>query len=324
MNGQPPPTGEIPEDSRALYRLLLRTTPASTKDLAVSLGWPDTRVEASLLILRDLGLVAVDEGGGIRVGDPRMSIGRLLDRAEQDLEARRRHVSGLRESLESYELDFRRSMQLTGQRLPPFEEVTPMTAPQMVQMVARTSPGPVCQVTPRVHTGPEHDPSVIRRRQESMQAGQQVRTIFRLDVLTDPAWRGWVESRAADGEQQRFAEDIDLQFAVFGNSVVLVEESAEPDTYSLLIRVPVVVEAFTALFEEYWRRGEPAPRADLPTQTRRLLELLAMGYKDEAIARHLGVGLRTVRRRVADLVETHGVQTRYQLGLEVGRRGLLD
>jgi len=157
-----------------------------------------------------------------------------------------------------------------------------------------------------------------------MQAGQEVRTIFRLDVLTDPAWRGWVESRAADGEQQRFAEDIDLQFAVFGNSVVLCEESAEPDTYSLLIRVPVVVEAFTALFEEYWRRGEPAPRADLSTQNRRLLELLAMGLKDEAIARHLGVGLRTVRRRVADLVETHGVQTRFQLGLEVGRRGLLD
>lgn len=298
--------------------------PTSVEALASSLNWPTSLVLANLRILRELDLVGGDDGGAIRVDDPRMGIGRLLDRAEHDLEEQRRRVSGLRESLESYELDFRRSMQLTGQRLPPFEEVTPATAPEIVQMVARTSPGPVAQVTSRVHTGPEHDPSVIRSRQESMQAGREVRTVFRLDVLTDPAWRGWVASRALDGEQQRFADDIDLQFAIFGSSVVLIEESAQPDAYSLLIRVPVVVEAFSALFEEYWRRGEPAPRADLSAQTRRLLELLAMGFKDEAIARHLGVGLRTVRRRVADLVETHAVQTRFQLGLEIGRRGLLD
>jgi DNA-binding NarL/FixJ family response regulator len=50
----------------------------------------------------------------------------------------------------------------------------------------------------------------------------------------------------------------------------------------------------------------------------RLLELLALGIKDEAIARLLGLGLRTVRRRIAGLMALHGVDTRYQLGLAIG------
>ncbi|MGI8946480.1 MAG: helix-turn-helix transcriptional regulator [Ornithinimicrobium sp.] len=251
-------------------------------------------------------------------------IGGLLDLAEAELGEQHRRVVQLRGSLESYEQDRAAGTPDHPARLPPFEEVTPTTASEIVQMAARTSPGDVRQVTARVQTGPEHDPSVIRARREGIHAGRAVHTVFRLDVLTDPAWRDWVHARAADGERQRFVEDIDLQFVVFGSSVVLVEEGPEPDADSLLIRVPIVVQAFTALFEEYWRRGELALQADLSAQTRGLVELLAMGFKDEAIARHLGVGLRTVRRRVADLVDGYGVRTRFQLGLEIGRRGQHD
>lgn len=248
----------------------------------------------------------------------------LLDRAEAELGDQRRRAARLRESLAGHERDLVAASAQGGPRLAPFEEVTPASASRIVQMVARTSPGDVRQVTARVQTGSEHDPSVIRARRESMEAGRGVRTVFRLDVLTDPTWRGWVEARASDGERQRFVEDIDLQFVVFGTSIVLVEGGSEPDAYALLIRVPVVVEAFASLFEEYWRRGELARRAGLSEQTRRLVELLAMGLKDEAIARHLGVGLRTVRRRVAELVDAYGVQTRFQLGLEIGRRAPLE
>jgi DNA-binding NarL/FixJ family response regulator len=42
--------------------------------------------------------------------------------------------------------------------------------------------------------------------------------------------------------------------------------------------------------------------------------------KDEAIARYLGVSLRTVRRRVARLMAVNGVDTRFQLGWVLARR----
>jgi DNA-binding NarL/FixJ family response regulator len=52
----------------------------------------------------------------------------------------------------------------------------------------------------------------------------------------------------------------------------------------------------------------------------KLVELLELGLKDEAIARYLGVSLRTVRRRVAHLMAVNGVDTRFQLGWALARR----
>jgi DNA-binding NarL/FixJ family response regulator len=54
-----------------------------------------------------------------------------------------------------------------------------------------------------------------------------------------------------------------------------------------------------------------------------VLELLQLGMKDETIARQLGVSLRTVRRRIAALMDDLGVDTRFQAGLEAARRGLI-
>ena len=54
---------------------------------------------------------------------------------------------------------------------------------------------------------------------------------------------------------------------------------------------------------------------------RLLLEQLARGAKDEQIARTLGLSLRTVRRRVADLMDDLGAGSRFQAGVEAVRRG---
>jgi DNA-binding NarL/FixJ family response regulator len=59
-----------------------------------------------------------------------------------------------------------------------------------------------------------------------------------------------------------------------------------------------------------------------PDLRRFLLQELAAGAKDEQIARTLGLSLRTVRRRVADLIEL-GVDNRFQAGVEAVRRGWL-
>ncbi|MEH1126371.1 helix-turn-helix domain-containing protein [Micromonospora sp. CPCC 206061] len=52
-----------------------------------------------------------------------------------------------------------------------------------------------------------------------------------------------------------------------------------------------------------------------------LLGLLAAGLTDEAIARTLGVSLRTIQRRIHDLLLELGVTTRFQAGLAARERG---
>ncbi|ARP73350.1 hypothetical protein LK07_30190 [Streptomyces pluripotens] len=54
--------------------------------------------------------------------------------------------------------------------------------------------------------------------------------------------------------------------------------------------------------------GAPAAQRNggLPPQEHELVRLLASGAKDDAIARALGIGLRTERRMVAELIERIG------------------
>ncbi|XVS61524.1 hypothetical protein ACQPYE_24875 [Actinosynnema sp. CA-299493] len=55
--------------------------------------------------------------------------------------------------------------------------------------------------------------------------------------------------------------------------------------------------------------------------TRRLLLLMRTGAIDEAIARELGVSLRTLHRRITRLQNLLGVRSRFQLGVIACERG---
>jgi DNA-binding NarL/FixJ family response regulator len=54
-----------------------------------------------------------------------------------------------------------------------------------------------------------------------------------------------------------------------------------------------------------------------------LLDLLRQGLKDRAIARALGIGERTVQRRLSRLMATLGAKTRFQAAINAVRRGWL-
>lgn len=53
----------------------------------------------------------------------------------------------------------------------------------------------------------------------------------------------------------------------------------------------------------------------------KLLTLLATYPSDDPIARHLGVSVRTVRRRIARIMELLGVQNRFAAGVAAAQLG---
>lgn len=312
-------------DAVVLYRRVLRSPAAPLGVHADGLGWTVRHAEQVFGSLEQLGLARENAKGAVRVDDPRVTVGRLLDSQEAELDARRQELLELRESLAALEHDYRHGLQLAGPQVPMLQRVSPAEAGSVVEQLFRTSTGAVLQVAGALDTGPAHEEAVRRRREEGMAEGRPTRSVFPLSVLDDPRWWGYAEGRAQAGERQRYLPDdqITVEFGVFGRSGVLVAEGGPGDDL-LLLRPRRVVDAFVTLFEELWRRAEPVPDGDAEARDVRLLELLALGFKDEAIARQLGVGLRTVRRRVAALMDEHGVDTRFQLGLALGRRGLLD
>ena len=72
-------------------------------------------------------------------------------------------------------------------------------------------------------------------------------------------------------------------------------------------------------------RPLPEPGADtgLTASEQELLRLLGKGLTDEAAAKRLGVSLRTVKRRMEDLMRRLEAGSRFEAGLKAGQRGWL-
>lgn len=317
---------QLTAQTQVLYRHVLRRGPATIEEHAGDLGWTLTKATRHLAELEHLRLIHLDEESVITADDPRQTLGRLLDDEEADLTERRQGLIDVRLSIETYETDFRQGMQQSGPPAPPWERIPAAEVPAVIERLIRASDGPLLQVSSTLARGPGHLESVKRLRGQVMATGRQQRSVFPLSVLADTDWRRLAEARAGAGERQRYLEDVPLDFLVFGDSGVLLSDDEEPVVRApdmLLVRAPNMQRMFGALFEELWRRADPVHDGGAAEADLRLLELLALGFKDEAIARHLGLGLRTVRRRVSAMMDEHGADTRFQLGLAVARRGLL-
>jgi DNA-binding CsgD family transcriptional regulator len=135
-----------------------------------------------------------------------------------------------------------------------------------------------------------------------------------------------LRARMDEGEEVRVIDAMPTRlFVIGGTHAVLPEPLGFADEPRLLVRQGALVEALTLLFELYWERSSAVPDTARHRIDERafLVRQLASGAKDEQIARTLGLSLRTVRRRVADLMIQLGVDTRFQAGAEAVRRGWL-
>ncbi|MEO7069328.1 MAG: hypothetical protein ABI131_02430 [Nostocoides sp.] len=195
-----------------------------------------------------------------------------------------------------------------------------------VERLMELSGGPFHSVTLTVEEGPGVDDVIYRATQQQMAADMVQQTLYSTQVAESASGRRWMAMYAKIGEEQRISIHPPTEFGVFG-SYAVIATAVWGDVHSgyVLIRNPMLVAAFGALFDAAYAVGLPVDRpGDDSGAEIQLLELLALGMKDEAIARYLGWGLRTVRRRIARQMDVHGVDTRYQLGAAVTAAGLID
>jgi DNA-binding CsgD family transcriptional regulator len=154
-------------------------------------------------------------------------------------------------------------------------------------------------------------------------SGRRSRAIYPVRILREAP--EILRARAEAGEEIRVLPDIPTRMFVIGRShAVLPEPLGYVDEPRSLVRQQGLVEALALLFDLMWDRAAPVPDlggGSLSDLRRFLLEQLAAGQVDEQIAVRLGIGLRTVRRRVADLMTELGADTRFQAGVEAARRG---
>ncbi|MEV8553754.1 LuxR C-terminal-related transcriptional regulator [Streptomyces glaucescens] len=166
-------------------------------------------------------------------------------------------------------------------------------------------------------------------QRERMAAGVVYRAIYSGSAFDDPvAWPNMARMIEA-GEQARTLDDPPLKLAIRDDDLAVVTLAADdrPGVVSLLIRPSSLFRALSNVFESLWRLAVPVSATGAATQIdardRQILTLMASGATDDAIARHLGVGRRTVVRRVSALLAALGATTRFQAGVQAARRGWL-
>jgi hypothetical protein len=158
----------------------------------------------------------------------------------------------------------------------------------------------------------------------AVDSGRRSRAVYPLRVLHEAP--EVLQARADEGEEVRLIDDLPTRLMVIHPTHAIVPEPLGfADEPRLLVRQGALVAALTLLFELYWERALPASELSGTRTSERtfLLRQLQSGARDEQMARTMGLSLRTVRRRISDLMIELGADSRFQAGAEAARRGWL-
>lgn len=310
----------LDEAHTAVYRCVLQQSSASVPEIASALSMSLPRVRPMVAELERLGLLARQAASSDRfiASPPSVALRPLLLERERNLT---RAHEGLVELNDLY----RRS----AEKRSVADVVEVVLGDDAVrQRVAQLQAASTEQVRVLVlnqialMSGEENI-----EEDRALARGVRYRVIVESAVLERPGFLAAAREMAQIGEEVRVLPTLPTRMFIADDQMALVpmHSQAEDEGFgALLIHPSGLLDLVISIFDEYWRSAtEFLPIAAAPTTEevdRDLLRLLLLGVTDAAAATQLGISLRTVQRRVADLMEVAGVTTRMQLGAEAVRR----
>lgn len=304
----------------AVYRCVLQQRSSSPAEVASALSMSLPRVRPIVAELERLGLLARQASSSDRfvASPPSMALRPLL------LE-RERGLSRAHEALVELNELYRRSAEQRSVA----EVVDVVIGDDAVrQRVAQLQAAATSQVRVLVL----HEIALLSGEENveedrALARGVRYRVIVESAVLERPGFLSAAREMAQIGEEVRVLPTLPTRMFIADDQMALVpmhSQSQDEGFGALLIHPSGLLDLVMSIFEEYWRTAtEFLPLAAVhgaEDVDRDLLRLLLLGVTDAAAAAQLGISLRTVQRRIADLMELAGVTTRMQLGAEAVRR----
>jgi len=325
----------LDEAAFAVYRQLLHAPGIRDVELATELELEPDAVAAAIGTLKRLSLVRTcwDDAEGLLPANPRTGLAALLTEQETRLLEQRRLVEEVRGSVESLTAEYSRWQANASRGEVEFLETADI-APRAVEL-AGTSGREV--VSFRLVDRAEGTFEAARLVDAAaLDRGLLLRGLYLTSVGNSPATRAHLHAVARRGAEVRTVPVLPARMEIFdGATALLPADSVDFSRGALLLRGGSVLAALAHLFELMWATAAPldgpAPEraypagaeADVSSTERAVLVLLAQGMTDEAVARKLGVSLRTVRRITAGLMKRLGTQSRFAAGVRVAELGLL-
>jgi DNA-binding CsgD family transcriptional regulator len=306
------------------YERVLRHTGEEVARVAEAASLDAAQLLEQVQPLVDRGIVRLDRGR-VHVEPPAQALGRLIVELSEDASRTHAHLSALARAVPLVVASGARPAPGDVHDVRPLEgEVSSGGDPaRLIGALVARSKGDLSWLRPdqwRI----DREGAMLQVIRDLVASGRRSRAIYPVRALREAP--DAIRARAGAGEQIRVLPEVPTRMFVIGTThAVLPEPLGFVDEPRSLVRQPGLVEALALLFELMWDRATPVadlPGQQRPTDLRRfLLQQLAAGAHDEQIARQLGISLRTVRRRVADLMTDLGADSRFQAGVEAARRG---
>ncbi|MFF4895444.1 helix-turn-helix domain-containing protein [Streptomyces sp. NPDC001068] len=315
----------LDEKDESAYRTLVSVGAADAPDLArrLALSEPDTGRALRRLERHGLAAQSSARPGRWVAAPPGVALGALLAQQRHELEKAELAAALLAEEYRAA------AVEPAAHDLVEVVTGAPAVAQRFLQLQLGAADEVCALVTgnPVVVSGTENE-----AEEQAAGRGVRYRVVVERAVLDLPG--GTAESTAAlhRGEQVRVVDRVPTKLVVADRSLAMVpltSHTSEPA--ALVVHESGLLELLSELFESVWRTALPLrlggsgvaeERPHAPDGTDlEVLSLLLAGLTDESVAKQLGLGLRTVQRRVKRLMELAGATTRLQLGWHCHERG---
>jgi DNA-binding CsgD family transcriptional regulator len=160
-------------------------------------------------------------------------------------------------------------------------------------------------------------------------AGQvRCRSIYVAAAMEHPVARQIIHACTKAGEQARLLRNVPMKMKLADQATALLPLTPTGTAGALLVRAPVILAALREYFELLWERAtpltpqqRPMPGDRLTPAQQKVLNLMAEGLQDDAIARRARISTTTVRRHIAAIMARLGVSSRFAAGAAAQRRG---
>ncbi|MFH5821618.1 helix-turn-helix domain-containing protein [Georgenia sp. AZ-5] len=310
----------------AVYRTLLLSPSVTHAQLAERAGVDHDGVHLALDVLEQKGLLrrSHSDPAGVRTESPQVAFERLLGDQEEKLHRAQEQLSSIRTGAAQLVDEYQRSVNRRRGEVEHLVETDEIVS-RLVELGENVAASIDSVVTKQ--------PTVHQLRESKMdeekyfERGIKLRTVYPASARHDELVVEYAKWLAARGGAARTSITVPNRVLIYdGEVAVLMFDPEDHSRGAVIINTPGVVATLRAMFELIWAASTdlaPSDDEDLRPEERELLQLLARGLKDEAIARQLGISIRTVRRMINNLSLRMETSSRFALGAKAAERGWL-
>lgn len=170
----------------------------------------------------------------------------------------------------------------------------------------------------------------LRNSLAAIERGARLRHIYQHPARYNPHLKDYMTRVPAGWLEVRTVEQTVERLIIFDREMALIPADAERTT-ALEIRHPALVTYLVQVYEVLWAGGTPlaehlpatSPRTQVTPVQQSIARLLVEGTSDEAVARRMGISVRTCRAHIAKLMHALNASSRTHLGALLVQSGLV-